>query len=131
MTTHGLSQTPEYKCWQDMIIRCTNPKSKSYKYYGARGITVCNEWRCSFEAFYRDVGPRPARGLSIERVENARGYEPGNVRWATHSEQMKNRRDWGWSRRKDAVTGRFGAVDRAGAAPVGLPLPLSDGEGGQ
>jgi hypothetical protein len=72
--------------WQ----RCTNPAKSNYKYYGGRGITVCERWRV-FENFVADVGLRP-HGLTIDRFPNKNGnYEPGNVRWATHSEQMRNR----------------------------------------
>lgn len=73
-----------------MIQRCTNPRDKSYHNYGGRGITVCPEWM-DFTKFFLHVGERPT-GTSIERIENSKGYEPGNVKWATRSEQNNNTR---------------------------------------
>lgn len=74
-----------------MISRCYNPKLRWYVYYGGRGITVCDEWRESFLAFYTYMGPRPI-GHSIDRIDNNKGYEPGNCRWATSQSQIRNRR---------------------------------------
>lgn len=73
-----------------MIDRCTRAKNRAYNRYGGRGITVCQEWRDSFEAFLRDVGPRPSASHSIDRINNEGNYEPGNVRWATWSTQRHN-----------------------------------------
>ncbi len=83
--------TPEWNSWRGMVERCTNPKHESWESYGGRGIAVCERWLESFEAFLEDMGPRPARH-TIDRKDNARGYEPGNCRWATHEEQARNRR---------------------------------------
>lgn len=85
--------TPEYRLWVNMRYRCRNPKSRNYKYYGARGIGVCNRWQESFDDFLADVGRRPSPSHSLDRIDSNRGYEPGNVRWATDREQMNNRRD--------------------------------------
>ena len=76
-----------------MIQRCTNPLNKSFKNYGGRGITVCGRWLAGFEFFLSDMGLRPGPNLSIERLDNNRGYEPSNCVWATASQQAKNRRD--------------------------------------
>ena len=90
--THGATGTPEYTCWQRMLARCYRPSHHTYQYYGARGITVCPEWRNSFDAFLRDVGPRPSPDLSIDRIDVNGNYEPGNVRWASRLIQSQNRR---------------------------------------
>ena len=84
-------RTPEYKAWENMIDRCTNPKNSSYRRYGGRGIKVWPAWRASFEAFFAAVGPRPSSDHSLDRFpDNDGNYVPGNVRWATKSEQQKN-----------------------------------------
>lgn len=89
---HGMHGTREYWIWQAIIQRCTNPHHHKYPLYGGRGITVCDEWRDSFMAFYLAVGDRPSPRHSIDRIDNYKGYEPGNIRWATSSEQSNNRR---------------------------------------
>jgi hypothetical protein len=91
-TTHGMTGSDEHDIWINMKQRCHNPNNPAFDRYGGRGIIVCDEWRNSFEVFLADMGPRPSPGHSIDRIDNDRGYEPGNVRWATGSEQMKNRR---------------------------------------
>lgn len=71
-----------------MIRRCRSESSTGYPRYGAKGITVCEHW-LSFESFLKDVGPRP-NGTTLDRIDGSRGYEPGNVRWATAIEQQRN-----------------------------------------
>jgi hypothetical protein len=89
--THGMSDAPEYKAWKDMLRRCRNPKSHNWKYYGGRGIEVRF---ASFEEFFATVGPRPTSKHSIDRwPNNDSHYQSGNVRWATHSQQQRNRRN--------------------------------------
>jgi hypothetical protein len=90
--THGLSNLPEYKTWCGMKDRCHNPKNKFFDIYGGRGIEVCAEWRDDFAAFFAHIGPKPSPRLSVDRIDVDRGYEPGNVRWATASMQSRNRR---------------------------------------
>lgn len=84
---------PERGVWSGMIRRCTNSASPTYQWYGGRGITVCAAWLASFEAFLADVGRRPSSGMTLDRIDNARGYEPGNVRWTTRLQNARNRRD--------------------------------------
>lgn len=89
---HGLGDTDEYNIWERMISRCHNPDDSNYHHYGARGIAVCQRWRESVEAFIADMGKRPSRRYSIDRIDNNRGYEPGNCRWATDQQQARNNR---------------------------------------
>lgn len=97
-TTHGQSarghRTGTYSAWHGMLSRCTNPNHIAYRLYGARGVSVCARWR-KFAAFYEDMGARP-RGCTLDRIDNARGYEPGNCRWATAAEQARNTRRNNW-----------------------------------
>lgn len=89
---HGMRGSREYSTWIAIKNRCLNEKSKDYHRYGGKGITICTEWIDSFESFYSHVGRRPY-GTSIDRIDNLRGYVPGNVRWATASQQQRNRGD--------------------------------------
>ncbi len=93
-TEHGYARvgrvTPEFKVWSRMIDRCENRNHIAYARYGGRGITICTRWRNSFEAFLADMGPRPGPGYSIDRIDNDRGYELRNCRWATPKEQARN-----------------------------------------
>jgi hypothetical protein len=84
--------TVEYRAWANMKTRCLNPRIWNYDRYGGRGITVCNRWSDSYEAFLADVGRRPSPTHSLDRIDVNGDYEPGNVRWATPTEQAQNRR---------------------------------------
>ena len=109
--THGLTRrngkrTPEYQAYAGAKHRCTNPNSRNFKHYGGRGIRFLFT---SFEQFFAELGPRPY-GLELDCIENDGHYEPGNVRWATSSQQKRNRRRFvhvGWTKemRKMRQTG--------------------------
>ncbi|WP_347271641.1 hypothetical protein [Rhizorhabdus histidinilytica] len=94
--THLMSATPEHRSWAHMKERCFNENCADYPDYGGRGITVCDRWRDSFEAFFADMGPRPSIKHSIDRIDVNRNYDPGNCRWATNLEQAQNKRDTRW-----------------------------------
>lgn len=83
---------PEYQIWLSMKQRCCNPKDVAYHSYGGRGITVCKEWLNDFPTFMSQIGHRPSKWHSLDRVDNDGNYEPSNVRWATKKEQQNNRR---------------------------------------
>lgn len=91
--THGRTGTVEHHTWTTMKQRCHNPTDKQFHRYGGRGITVCERWRDNFEAFLEDMGLRPANKTSIDRIDNSKGYEPGNCRWADDIEQHNNKRN--------------------------------------
>lgn len=91
-TTHGRTDTPEYKVWCGMKRRCTNMHDKSYPRYGGAGIQVCPQWLHSFDTFLADMGERPSDDHSIDRIDGARGYEAKNCRWVLDVTQNRNRR---------------------------------------
>ena len=90
-TTHSLSAATEYNTFRLMHSRCSNPKDKDHKRYGARGISVCPKWS-DLLTFIEDVGPKPGPEYTLDRIDTMGNYEPGNVRWATGKEQARNRR---------------------------------------
>lgn len=124
---HGMNKSPEHRAWVHMRQRCTNPHKREYPHYGGRGIQVCREWMDSFIAFYSYMGPRPSEKHSIDRIDVNGHYEPGNVRWATHAEQITNTRVVklvtidgrtqslaAWGRERGLATGQISARVRAG-----------------
>jgi hypothetical protein len=92
---HGESrkghETREYQTWKSMLLRCKNSSRPDFKYYGGRGIKICKRW-LQYENFLADMGRRPGKGYSIERINNEGNYTPSNCKWATHVEQMNNTR---------------------------------------
>lgn len=89
-TTHALSKTPTYDTWINLKQRCYNPNAKKYKIYGHLGIRVCKRWQ-KFENFFIDMGHRPSKKHTIDRINPRGHYEPGNCRWALHKVQQNNR----------------------------------------
>lgn len=88
---HGMRNTSEYRSWADMLQRCSNPKSNRYKDYGGRGISVCDSW-LTFENFYADMGDKPSKSYSIDRIDNEGDYTPKNCKWSNPTEQVLNQR---------------------------------------
>ena len=91
MTEEEQERQRLYWIWCDMRYRCSKPRHKSFCYYGGRGIKVCNRWNDSFDAWLEDMGPRPGRTLSIDRINNEGPYEPDNCRWADRQTQNMNK----------------------------------------
>jgi len=89
-TTHGKSRTIEYCSWNTMMMRCYNPNSTSYPYYGAKGIRVCKRWH-KFANFHIDMGDRPSINHTLDRRDTTKDYSKENCRWATKQEQARNR----------------------------------------
>jgi hypothetical protein len=92
--THGKSATRTYKIWTGMRKRCYNPRSTRYKYYGGRGIKLCDPWKLSYVSFLNDMGECP-KDYTIERVDVNGNYELSNCIWAPWEVQYQNRRKWG------------------------------------
>ena len=86
-------KTTEYSTWDGMKQRCTNPNHRGYMSYGGRGITICDRWLNSFQNFLEDMGRKPSRAYSIDRIDVNGNYELSNCRWATSKEQAMNKRN--------------------------------------
>lgn len=91
-TSHGMSDTPEYRAWSALKNRCSNPNDKGFINYGGRGISICDRWINSFANFYADMGNRPSANHSIDRIDNDDHYYPENCKWSTRTQQIRNRR---------------------------------------
>lgn len=108
---------PMYSMWYGMKARCYDPAHVSYKYYGARGIKVCERWLRSFKAFAEDMGERPSMDHTLERIDNNGNYEPGNCKFATPIEQARNRRS---TRRVQYKGAELPLIDLAESFGVGI-----------
>lgn len=84
------TKTPEYWVWNGIKRRCTDKRRNNYARYGGKGITIASEW-LEFECFYSYIGPRPTKKHQIDRIDNNKGYEPGNVHWVTITENQRNK----------------------------------------
>lgn len=116
MSSWNRPNCPEHNSWRNMWDRCHNPKCKCYDRYGGRGVTVCERWR-DFFLFVEDMGRRPGDGYSLDRIDNEKGYDRDNCRWATAEQQVWNRRnvvlyDWHGEKLPAAVIARKEGVDR-------------------
>jgi hypothetical protein len=89
---HGGKGTPEYMAWKNMKSRCLNPNNNRFKDWGGRGVTIHESWVNDFDAFLKDLGPKPV-GSSLDRINNNLGYQPGNCEWRTMAQQNNNRRN--------------------------------------
>jgi hypothetical protein len=123
LTTHGFTAHPLYYIWKAMIFRCESNSHRSFHRYGGRGIGVCDEWRRDINAFAAYVGNRPSKKHSLERLDNDKGYEPGNVVWATRRVQQQNtcRNVW-----LDTCRGRMLAIEVARIAGVSSIKVVTD-----
>ena len=88
---HGMRNSKEYKTWIAIKNRCKNKNAKDFQRYGANNIDIHDDWINSFEKFFLHIGRAPSKNHSIDRIDNSKGYEPGNVRWATRVEQQRNK----------------------------------------
>lgn len=98
--SHGHSRvgirSSEYRSWCSALARCNNKKNRKYNDYGGRGIIVCDRWANSFENFFNDMGTKPSKKHSLDRIDVNGNYEPSNCRWATPKEQTRNKRNNIW-----------------------------------
>jgi len=94
--THGMAGTKVYNTWARMKARCYDKNNPKYNEWGGRGVTICDEWLHDFETFYEYVGNEPSKSHQIDRINNNKNYEPGNVHWVTGTENARNKRNSKW-----------------------------------
>lgn len=93
VAAHGQSRTPLYRRWKAMVGRCTNPAQHNYRWYGGKGVTVCEQWRDDFLAFKTWAESSGfAQDRELDRIDSSKGYEPGNCRWVTKRDNVKSMR---------------------------------------
>lgn len=114
---HRMSGSAEYKAWEHARSRCYNKKNIKYPLYGGRGIRMCESWKASFDAFFGDMGRKPTKKHTLDRIDSDGDYEPGNCRWTTYSKQNNNRPSYN---RTIIVNGEILTVAQA-AALIGIP----------
>jgi hypothetical protein len=121
---HGLSDHPAYGVWKAMRQRCRleTKNAAFYRNYASRGLRVCEAWNASFDAFWADMGPTYREGLTLERVDNDKGYSPGNCVWATRAVQCVNKRTNVWV---DTPRGRMTASQVAKAYDLKIETVLA------
>jgi len=123
VTTHGKSNERIYSIWRNMKTRCTLSSRPAYDFYQGR---LCDRWQ-SFDSFYEDVGEPPSNSHSIDRIDNAGNYEPGNVRWATPKVQMRNRRNTVYLEYKGIRKPLYDWADELGVSPRVLSSRIRNG----
>jgi hypothetical protein len=123
-TTHNKSKSNEYMIWDGMISRCYNKSHHAYNNYGGRGISVCDKWR-KFEGFYEDMGDKP-KGLTLERIDNSLGYNKDNCKWASMTEQSRNRRS---TKLNETVVGEIKSLINKGIAQSKIAIQFNVSRG--
>lgn len=124
---HGLSYTPEYRAWQTMRLRCTEPTNAAYPNYGGRGITVCDRWLNSVEHFVSDMGPKPTPKHELDRIDNNAGYSPENCRWVERKINDRNRRSNRLIKHDGAQVSLAELAERHGIRPDTLAYRIDSG----
>lgn len=124
---HDASLSSEYNTWKNIRARCHRLTNPHYYRYGARGITVCDRWLKSFNAFLADMGQKPAPEYTIERKNNNRGYTKRNCKWALRKERQRNRRCTRWTRLDGKRVKVADLADKCGMASTTLWLRLRAG----
>lgn len=121
LRTHGMSRHPAFAVWRSMLDRCRLPTHQAWKNYGGRGIKVCTRWQARFEFFWSDMGPSYVRGLTLDRVNNDKGYNLENCRWTTRRKQCANKRG---NRHVNTPWGRMVVSEAARRSGIGVTTLL-------
>lgn len=127
VTTHGETGSVEHMAWKQAIGRCENPRKPNFPDYGGRGIRVCERWRSSFPNFLADMGRRPSRQHSLDRIDVNGDYSPDNCRWATPAQQSRNRRSNVWVELDGETLTCSDAAQRIGMSKATLSRRLKRG----